>query len=109
MDRRRVGNRAAFGDNRLTEPDLVRQVSFPEPGRMSSADLPNDRVVDLELLLTHLQRDFEQLNSVVLEQRKEIETLVARMDRLERHQQPVSPPPPATGEHDGTGPRDHGD
>ena len=74
---------------------------------MSADELPNDRITDLELLLTHLQRDLEQLNSVVLEQQTEIKLLSARVDRLEQHQHSASEPPTATGEHDGTR-RDHG-
>jgi SlyX protein len=42
-----------------------------------------ERVVDLELLVTHLQRDIETLNQVVLDQRKELDALqrlIARLD-----------------------------
>jgi SlyX protein len=42
-----------------------------------------DRVVELELLVTHLQHDLDTLNGVLLDQRKELDTLgklVARLD-----------------------------
>ena len=41
-----------------------------------------ERLVEVELLLTHLQRDFEQLNVVVLQQQQEIAALRRELDRL---------------------------
>jgi SlyX protein len=47
-----------------------------------SPSLP-DRVVELELLVTHLQRDLDTLNGVLLDQQKQLDALgrlVARLD-----------------------------
>ena len=50
---------------------------------MSTADSLNGRVIELESIVTHLQRDLNALNSVILEQQTEIERLRRRMERLE--------------------------
>jgi len=41
---------------------------------MNTPDV-SSRVTDLEILVTHLQRDIEDLHQVVLEQQKELEQL----------------------------------
>jgi SlyX protein len=46
---------------------------------MSSAD---DRLTNVELLLTHLQRDFEQLSQVVFRQQAEIDALKTEVAKL---------------------------
>ena len=45
--------------------------------------LPEDRLVSLELLVTHLERDLGTMNSVVLEQQKEIASLKRLISRLD--------------------------
>ena len=42
-----------------------------------------DRIVDAEMALTHLQQDYESLNEVVLEQQKTIEQLSIEIQRLQ--------------------------
>jgi SlyX protein len=42
-----------------------------------------ERLVALELLVTHLERDLGTLNSVLLEQQKEIESLKRLINRLD--------------------------
>jgi len=44
---------------------------------------PEDRLVALELLVTHLERDLGTLNAVLLEQRKEIDALQRLISRLD--------------------------
>jgi len=41
-----------------------------------------DRITDLELLVTHLQRDLEQMHSVVLLQQKDFEELAQQVALL---------------------------
>jgi SlyX protein len=41
------------------------------------------RITELELLVTHLQRDLEALNSVVLEQQKQLDRLGKSLDKLD--------------------------
>jgi uncharacterized coiled-coil protein SlyX len=50
---------------------------------MGTPQTPEDRLVALELLVTHLERDLGTLNSVLLEQRKELEALKRKIDRLD--------------------------
>src|SRR6185295_11957247 len=59
---------------------------------------PEHRLVSLELLVTHLERDLGAMNSVVLEQQREIESLkhlVSRLDdrmtRLAEEEEPRDP------------------
>ena len=47
---------------------------------MSSAD---DRLTNVELLLTHLQHDFEQLSQVVFRQQAELDALRKELTRLD--------------------------
>lgn len=42
-----------------------------------------DRIVDTEIALTHLQRDYESLNEVVLGQQREIENLSSELAKLQ--------------------------
>jgi len=42
-----------------------------------------DRIVETEIALTHLQQDYESLNEVVLQQQKTIEGLLAKVQKLE--------------------------
>jgi len=41
------------------------------------------RIVEAEIALTHLQHDYEALNEVVLQHQKTIETLSAKIQKLE--------------------------
>jgi uncharacterized coiled-coil protein SlyX len=41
------------------------------------------RVVELELMVTHLQRDVELLNGVILEQQREFESLRRMLTKLD--------------------------
>jgi SlyX protein len=50
---------------------------------MAAPQTPEDRLVTLELLVTHLERDLGTLNSVLLEQRNEIEALKRLISRLD--------------------------
>ena len=50
---------------------------------MSSARSPEERLVEVEMSLVHLQHDFDRLNSVVLEQQTTIEALRRELHRLE--------------------------
>ena len=47
-----------------------------------SAPATDDRVVNVELLLTHLQHDFEQLSQVVFRQQAEIDALKTEVAKL---------------------------
>lgn len=42
----------------------------------------HQRIVEMEMSLTHLQRDFDALNGVVLEQQAAIEAISAQMLQL---------------------------
>ena len=46
------------------------------------APTTDDRVVNVELLLTHLQHDFEQLSQVVFRQQAEIDALKTEVAKL---------------------------
>ena len=50
---------------------------------MSPSKPIEDRVVELELLVTHLERDLATLNSVLTEQRQEIDALKRLIGRLD--------------------------
>jgi uncharacterized coiled-coil protein SlyX len=50
---------------------------------MSTSKSVEDRVVELELLVTHLERDLGTLNSVLTDQRKEIDVLKRLIGRLD--------------------------
>ncbi len=41
------------------------------------------RITELELLVTHLQRDLDALNSVVVEQQKQLDRLGKSLDKLD--------------------------
>lgn len=56
-----------------------------------------DRVTEVEIQLTHLQRTYEQLNEVVIEQAKDILSLRKQVSKLkealeESKAQPSAPP-----------------
>lgn len=51
---------------------------------MPSAEKLDARVTELETLVTHLQHDLEQLSSVMLTQKREIDALTRSVDKLER-------------------------
>ena len=46
------------------------------------APTTDDRVINVELLLTHLQHDFEQLSQVVFQQQTEIDALKTEVAKL---------------------------
>ena len=46
-------------------------------------DLPNNRFIELESLVMHLQNDLEQMNNVILHQQREMESLNQRIQQLE--------------------------
>lgn len=50
---------------------------------MSPSKSIEERVVELELLVTHLERDLGTLNSVLAEQRQEIDVLKRLIGRLD--------------------------
>ncbi len=54
---------------------------------MPSRDL-EARVIDLEILLTHQQRDLAELNAQLIEQRRLIEMLQRQIGRLESQHSP---------------------
>lgn len=65
---------------------------------MSETPTLPDRVVELELLVTHLQRDLEALNGALVDQQKQIDALervIARLDdrvkRLDDEDEPRDP------------------
>jgi len=50
---------------------------------MSTSKPVEDRVVELELLVTHLERDLGTLNSVLTDQQQEIDVLKRLISRLD--------------------------
>jgi uncharacterized coiled-coil protein SlyX len=50
---------------------------------MSTSKPVEERVVELELLVTHLERDLGTLNSVLTDQQKEIDVLKRLISRLD--------------------------
>lgn len=50
---------------------------------MSPRDEQGDRIVHLESLIMHLQRDIEQLSRAILEQNTELDELRVNVSRLE--------------------------
>ena len=50
---------------------------------MSSSESSDRRLIELELLVTHLQHDLEQMSSVLVGQQSQIETLKQEINRLE--------------------------
>ncbi|MGE5192044.1 MAG: SlyX family protein [Deltaproteobacteria bacterium] len=50
---------------------------------MPPSQTQDERLVAVELLVTHLERDLGTLNSVLLEQQKEIESLKRLIGRLD--------------------------
>lgn len=49
---------------------------------MSMPKTTEQRLVDLELIVTHLQHDMEQLNGALIDQQKQLEALRRLFDRL---------------------------
>jgi uncharacterized coiled-coil protein SlyX len=60
-----------------------RRSKIPLIVQMPTAKSFEERLVALELLATHLERDFEALNSALLEQQKAIAELSRLLARLE--------------------------
>jgi SlyX protein len=50
---------------------------------MSSANRADDRIVELESAIAHLQHDFDQLNEMFLKQQAELNDLKRLLGRLE--------------------------
>lgn len=50
---------------------------------MSSSRSLEERVVELETIVMHLERDVEQLNGVIVAQQAEIESLKKLVERLQ--------------------------
>lgn len=50
---------------------------------MSTLEPLEERLVELELLVTHLERELGTLNSVLLDQQKEIDVLKRLVSRLD--------------------------
>ncbi|MEX2287386.1 MAG: SlyX family protein [Planctomycetaceae bacterium] len=50
---------------------------------MSSSDSVNQRVIELETVIAHLQHAFDQLNQVVLRQQAELDDLRQLLGRFE--------------------------
>lgn len=46
-------------------------------------DSPNDRLIELESIVMHLQNDLMQMNNVILDQQREIESFNQRIQQLE--------------------------
>ncbi|MBI3860755.1 MAG: SlyX family protein [Planctomycetia bacterium] len=49
----------------------------------STGSEPDDRLVKLEFLTTHLERELAALNSVLIEQQKEIDSLKRTLARVD--------------------------
>ena len=52
---------------------------------MVSSESLSSRVIELESLVTHLQRDLQQLSDVILGQQTAVESLKRAVQRLENH------------------------
>jgi SlyX protein len=53
---------------------------------------PDDqRLIDLELIVTHLQRDLDQFNTVLIEQQKQIDLLKRSLVRLNEQIEDLRP------------------
>lgn len=50
---------------------------------MPADESPSTHTTELEILITHLQEDFQKLNSVVLDQQRQIAELVKTVERLD--------------------------
>ncbi len=50
---------------------------------MNSENNQTERINQLEAMMTHLQNDFDQLNSVVLDLHKELQKMNARLEHLD--------------------------
>jgi len=59
------------------------------------ADSPeiSQKLIDLESLIAHLQHEFEQLNSVVIEQNQRIDRLQSAQQKLEHQLQTLEEDP----------------
>jgi SlyX protein len=53
------------------------------------------RLVDLEVRYTHLERLVEELNQVVFAQQQTIDRLVRQLTELAQRMEAAGPPPPA--------------
>ncbi len=60
---------------------------------MSPSESLTQRVVELESRITHLQRDLDQFNSVILEQQAEIKLLNTMIARLQGRLSELADPP----------------
>jgi SlyX protein len=47
------------------------------------SDPKNDPLIDLESIVMHLQNDLEQMNNVILDQQREMESLNRKIQHLE--------------------------
>lgn len=57
-----------------------------------SSKSDQQRITEMEMGLTHLQRDYEALNEVLLAQQKTIQSLERKVQRLESRLEAVSDP-----------------
>ncbi len=72
--------RAMYDGGRNHLPQKFNSMSTSDP---PASDPNADRVTNLEILLTHLQEDFRQLDSAVLDQQQQIDALSKTISRLE--------------------------
>lgn len=49
---------------------------------MSDCHSVDQRLVDLELIITHLQHDLDQLNTALIEQQRQIDLLTRSLERI---------------------------
>lgn len=61
----------------------MAEISFLFPSGLTSMSPTENRVTNLELLLTHLQHDLEQLSQVVFRQQSEIDKLRKELTLLD--------------------------
>lgn len=70
----------------------------------SEPNLSSERMVALELLVTHLQRDFEMLNAGLIDQQKQLDALRRLLERLSERLVPADDSAAARSPEDETPP-----
>jgi len=74
----------------MTVPSNFCPETPPDSGGASA-----EQVVELQLLVTHLQRDMETLNQVVLEQQRQLDHLRLLLGRIDDRLVQMSPDSPS--------------
>lgn len=59
--------------------------------KMPESSTQADRIVELEMLVTHLQQDLAILNDIVIDQQKQLDALARQLSKLDERRLQLEP------------------